>query len=100
MLNRNFSYISLLQRPKTSNTSHDDEEDDTFTKFTHLQQIGTINDYTHDWEILTTKFLYLTNDQLLKLYISRLKSIICNELKLSKLKNLVEAKHMVKMIKK
>jgi hypothetical protein len=27
---------------------HDDEEDDTFTKFAHLCQMGTFNEYTHD----------------------------------------------------
>jgi hypothetical protein len=48
---------------------HDDEEDDTFTRFTHLQQTWTINEYTHEWEVLATRFLDLTEDQLLKLYI-------------------------------
>ena len=48
---------------------HYDEEDDTFTRFTHLQQIGAVNEYTHEWEVLATRFLDLTDDQLLRLYI-------------------------------
>lgn len=59
---------------------------------THLQQTGTINEYTHEWEALGTRLSNLTEDELLKLYISRLKPIIHNELGLSRPKNLVEAK--------
>jgi hypothetical protein len=77
---------------------HDNEEDDTFTRFTHLQQTWTINEYNHEWEVLATRFTYLIEDQLLKLYILRLKSIIHNELRLSRPKNLVEAKSMAKII--
>jgi hypothetical protein len=65
-----------------------------------LQQTGTINEYTHEWEVLATRFPDLIEDQLLKLYISGLKPIICNELRLSRPKNLVEARSMAKIIEK
>jgi hypothetical protein len=71
---------------------HDDEKDDTFTRFTYLQQIGTINEYTHEWDDLATIFPDITDDQLLILYISWLKPIIHSELRLSTPTNLVEAR--------
>jgi hypothetical protein len=61
---------------------------------------GQLTEYTHEWEVLVTRFHDLTDDQLLKLYISGLKPIICNELRLSRPKNLVEARSMAKMIKR
>ena len=48
---------------------HDDEEDNTFTRFTHLQQTGTMNEHTHEWEFLGTIILDLIDNQLLKLYV-------------------------------
>ena len=57
-----------------------------------------MNDYTHEWEALANRFLDLIDDQFLKLYVSRLKPIIRSELKLSKPKNLVEARSLSKMI--
>lgn len=45
------------------------ERDDTITRFTYLQQTWTINEYTHEWQVLATRVPNLTEDQLLKLYI-------------------------------
>ena len=55
---------------------HDDEENDTSTRFTHLQQTWTVKEYTWEWEVLATRFLDMTNDQMLRLYILGLKPII------------------------
>ena len=67
---------------------------------THLQQTRTVNEYTHEWEVLATRFPNLMNDQLLKLNILGLKSIICSELKLSTPRNLVEARSMARIIER
>ena len=61
---------------KLSKRFHDDKQDDNFTRFVHLQQIETMNEYTHEWEVLATSFPDLINDQLLRLYILGLKPII------------------------
>jgi hypothetical protein len=31
--------------------SHDEEEDDVYTKSAHLKQKGKVNDYTHEWRL-------------------------------------------------
>jgi hypothetical protein len=79
---------------------HNNEEDDTFTKSTHFYQLGTINEYTHEWKVILARFLDLTKDQLLKKHIARLKPIIRSKLRLSRPQNLVETRNMAKMIKR
>ena len=54
---------------------HDDEADDTYARFTHLQQTRIVIEYTHVGEVLAIIFANLTNDQLLKMYILGLKHI-------------------------
>ena len=73
---------------------HNDEEDDTYTRFVHLYQKGEANEYTPEWEVLANKFHDLTNDQLMKMYISKLKTIIRSELRISRQNNLVETRTM------
>jgi hypothetical protein len=68
----------------------------TLIQVHHLRQKWTINEYTHEWEVLVTRFPNLIDDQLLKMYILRLKPIICGELRLSRPKNLVEGRSMEK----
>jgi hypothetical protein len=57
---------------------HDDEEDDTCTRFAHLLQMGIVNKHTHVWEVLETRFP--NHDQLLKMYIFGLKPMLHGDL--------------------
>jgi hypothetical protein len=58
-----------------------------------------VSKYTHEWEILATRNLKLTNTKLLKMYIARLKHSIHNELKLWKPQNVDEARSTTMLIK-
>lgn len=56
---------------------HNDEEDNIFNKFAHLCQIRTVNEYTHEWQVLATRVFGLIEEHLLKMYIAGLKPNIC-----------------------
>jgi hypothetical protein len=79
---------------------HEEEEDDSYTKLTRLHQTGTVSEYTHEWEIIATRNPKLTETQLLKKYIARLKYSFCNELNLWKPQNVDEAKSIAMLIER
>jgi hypothetical protein len=79
---------------------HVDEEDDIFTKFTLLRQIVTVNEYIHEWEVLTTRVPRLTEEPQLKMYIARLNPNICGEPKLWRPVNTTKAIILSKMIER
>jgi hypothetical protein len=53
-----------------------------FSKLTRLQQKGSIDEFTHQWEALATRVFGLSDDQLLQSYIGGLKPHIQDELRL------------------
>jgi hypothetical protein len=57
-------------------------EKDFFSKLTRLQQKGSIDEFTHQWEALATRVFGLSNDQFLQSYIGGLKPHIQDELRL------------------
>jgi hypothetical protein len=77
---------------------HDEEDDDLYNKFVHLKQKGSVNDYTHEWEVLATRQSGFTDEQLLKMYICGLKDYIRSEIKLWNPKSIEDARHATKLI--
>jgi hypothetical protein len=71
---------------------HDEEDDDLYNKFVHLKQKGSVNDYTHEWEVLATRQSGFTDEQLLKMYICGLKDYIHSEIKLWNPKSIEDAR--------
>jgi hypothetical protein len=57
-------------------------EQECFSKLTRLQQKGSIDEFTHQWESLATRVFGLSDDQLLQSYVGGLKPHIQYELKL------------------
>jgi hypothetical protein len=86
--------IALLKR------FHDEEEDDVYTKFARSKQKGNVNDYTHEWEVQTTRKTGLSDEQLLKVYIGGLKDYIRSEIKLWRPKTIGDARQATKLIEK
>jgi predicted Zn-ribbon and HTH transcriptional regulator len=77
---------------------HDEEDDDLYNKFVHLKENGSVNDYTHEWEVLATRQCGFTYEQLLKMYICGLKDYICSEIKLWNPKTIEDARHATRLI--
>ena len=57
-----------------------------------------MNDYTHEWEVLTTRQTRFSDEQMLKMYISGLKDYIHNELKLWRPQTINVSRHTAKLI--
>jgi hypothetical protein len=57
-------------------------EQEFFSKLTRLQQKGSVDEFTHQWEALATRVFGLSDNQLLQSYIGGLKPHIQDELKL------------------
>ncbi len=57
-------------------------EDEFFKKLTHLQQKGSVEEFTSQWEALTTSVFGLSQQQLLETYVGGLKPHLQNELKM------------------
>ena len=68
------------------------EEKYFFAKITRLQQKNSVNEYTCDWEALSTRVPKLTDDQRLQTYIHSLKQHICDELELHNISTMEEAR--------
>lgn len=77
---------------------YDEEEDDLYSKFIHLKQKGNVNDYTHEWEVLATRYDEFTAEQLLQMYICGLQDYIRSEIKLWKPKTIEDARYATKLI--
>ena len=54
---------------------HDDEED-AFTKFSHLWQTDLVRECTHEWEVSTIRVPNLADEKMLKKYIAVLSPIL------------------------
>ena len=65
-------------------------EDELFSKLTRLQQKGNVEEFTHQWESLTTRVFGLTDKQRLETYVGGLNPYIQKELKMHDIEN-VEA---------
>ena len=66
-------------------------EKNFFSKITRLQQKKSFNEYTCEWEALSTRVLELTDDQQLQTYIHGLKQHIRDELELHNISTMEEA---------
>ena len=67
------------------------EEKDLFSKITRLPQKNSVNEYTCEWEALSTRVPKLTNGQRLHTYIQSLKQHIRDELELHNISTMEEA---------
>jgi hypothetical protein len=67
-------------------------------KFVHLKQKGSVNDYTHEWEVLATRQCGFTDGQLLKMYICGLKDYIRSEIKLCNPKTIEDVRHAARPV--
>ena len=63
-------------------------EDEFFSKLTRLQQRGSVEDFTHQWESLATRVFGLSDKQRLETYLGGLKPYIQKELKLHDITNI------------
>ena len=58
----NFTYTWNLFKNNFFNRFQGIKEDDFFSKLTRLQQVGSVEEFTHQWECLSTEYLgCLTN---------------------------------------
>ena len=67
-----------------------------FSKLTRLQQKGSKDEFTHQWEALTTGVFGISDDQLLQSYIGGLKPHIQDELRLHEVTTVELAIHKEK----
>ena len=72
------------------------KEDDFFSKLTRLQQIGSIEEFTHQWESLLTWVFGLSKKQWLESYLGVLKPYLQKELKLHDIPNVEVARYKAK----
>ena len=71
-----------------------------FSKLTRLQQKNSVDEYTCEWEALSTRVPKLTDDQRLQTYMHGLKQHICDELELHNISTLEEAQRKASIIEK
>ena len=74
------------------------EEKYFFAKITRLQQKNSVDEYTCEWEALSTRVPKLTDDQRLQTYIHGLKQHIRDELELHNISTMEEARHKARII--
>jgi len=77
---------------------HDEEDDDLYNNFVHLKHKGSINDYTHEWEVIAKRQCRFTDEQLLKMYICGLKHYSRIEIKIWNPKTIEDARHAARLI--
>ena len=76
------------------------KEDEFFTKLTRLQQVGNVEEFTHQWESLSTRVIGLSDKQSLKTYLGDLKPHLQNELKLHDIPNVEVARRKAKSVER
>ena len=76
------------------------QEKDFFGKITRLQQKNSFNEYTCEWEALSTWVPELTDDQRLQTYIHGLKQHIRDELYLHNISTMEEARRKARIIER
>ena len=76
------------------------KEDEFFSKLTRLQQVRSVEEFTHQWESLSTRVFVLSEKQRLKTYLGGLKPYLQKELKLHDIPNIEVARHKEKVVER
>ena len=72
------------------------KENEFFTKLTRLQQVENVEEFTHQWESLSTRVFGLSDKQILETYLGGLKPYLQKELKMHDIPNIEVARHKAK----
>ena len=75
-------------------------EDEFFSKLTRLQQVGSVEEFTHQWESLQTRVFGLSDKQRLKTYLGGLKPYLQKELNMHDIPNVEVERHKAKFIER
>ena len=86
----------VLVQKKKFNRFQGIKEDEFFSKLTRLQQVGSVEEFTHQWESLSKRVFGLSDKQRLKTYLGGLKPYLQKELKLHDIPNVEVARHKAK----
>ena len=73
-------------------------EDEFSRKLTRLQQEGSVEEFTHQWESLSTRVFGLSDKQRLETYLGGIKPYLRKELKMHDIPNIEVARHKAKEI--
>ena len=76
------------------------KENDFFSKITRLQEVGNVEEFTHQWESLSTRVFGLYDKQRLETYLGDIKPYLQKELKLHDIPNVEVARHKAKAAKR
>ena len=74
------------------------KEDEFFNKLTRLQQVGSVEEFKHQWESLSTQVFGFSEKQILKTYPRGIKPYLQKELKLHDIPNVEVARHKAKVV--
>ena len=94
----NFTYTWNLFKNDFFNRFQGFKEDEFFSKLIRLQQVENVEEFTHQWESLSTRVFGLSDKQRLETYLGGLKSYLQKELKLHNIPNVEVARHKAKAI--
>ena len=83
----NFTYTWNLFKNDSFNRFQGIKEDEFFSKLTKLHQVENVEEFTHQWESLSTRVFGLYDKQRLKTYLGGLKPHLQKELKLHDIHN-------------
>ena len=72
-------------------------EDEFFSKLTKLQQVRSVEEFTHQWESLSTRVFGLYDKQRLEIYLGGLKPYLQKELTMHDIPNIEVARHKAKV---
>ena len=67
-----------------------------FSKLTRLQQVGSVEEFTHQWEALSTRVFGFFDKQRLETYLGGLQPYLQKELKLHDIPNVEVARYKAK----
>ena len=94
----NFTYTRNLFKNDFLNRFQGIKEDEFFSKLTRLQQVGSVEEFTHQWESLSTRVFGLSDKQRLETYLGGLQPYLQKELKMHDIPNVEVARHKEKVI--
>ena len=92
----NFTYTWNLFKNDFFNRFQGIKEDEFSSKLTRLQQVGNVEEFTHQWESLSTRVFGLSDKQRLETYLGGLKPRLQKELKLHDIPNVEVARRKAK----
>ena len=92
----NFTYTWNLFKNSFFNSFQGIKEDEFFSKLTRLQQVGNVEELTHQWELLSTQVFGFSDKKRLKTYLGGLKPYLQKELKMHDIPNVEVARHKAK----